>query len=226
MVWIPAGKFSMGDIQGRGHPRERPVHRVSVKRFAMSRYEITFAEFDRFSDVSLINRPDDEKWGRGDRPVINVSFRHAREYADWLSQQTGYQYRLPTEAEWEYAARAGTTTKYWWGNHIGYNRANCQDCGSQWDSKKTASVGSFPANPFGLYDTVGNVYELTCSEFKSSYSGEEQRCLDKNNTEPDVVIRGGSWKHSPWHGRAAYRNEYFKYLFNRDDIGFRIVREK
>jgi len=227
MVWIPAGRFRMGDIQGGGTYREQPVHWVTVKRFAMSRYEITFAEFDRFAQTIVqINQPDDNNWGRGNRPVINISWKHAVSYTEWLSEQTGHKYRLPTEAEWEYAARAGTTTKYWWGNNIGYNQANCKNCGSQW-SGKTAPVGSFSANPFGLFDTVGNVYELTCSEFKQKYSGEEQRCLDKENTDgKSIIIRGGSWSEPKSYGRAAYRNWEFKYIFDQDNMGFRVVREK
>ncbi|MCP3897296.1 SUMF1/EgtB/PvdO family nonheme iron enzyme, partial [Moraxella sp.] len=173
MVRIPAGRFRMGDIQGGGDGDEKPVHRVSVSEFAMGRYEVTFAEYDKFAQATGRKKPDDEGWGRGNRPVINVSWDDAVAYAKWLSQQTGKQYRLPTEAEWEYAARAGTETQYWWGNEIGQNRAVCDACGSRWDNKQTAPVGSFAANPFSLYDTVGNVWEWTCSEYEDKYSGKE-----------------------------------------------------
>ncbi|MEN8220290.1 MAG: SUMF1/EgtB/PvdO family nonheme iron enzyme [Pseudomonadota bacterium] len=117
MVWIPAGSFRMGDIQGGGWNSEKPVHRVSIRQgFAMGRYEVTFAEYDKFAEATGREKPSDLGWGRGNRPVINVSWHDAVAYTQWLSQQTGKKYRLPTEAEWEYAARAGTETKYWWGN--------------------------------------------------------------------------------------------------------------
>jgi len=169
MVWIPAGSFRMGDIQGGGYDYEQPVHRVSVDRFAMGRYEVAFTEYDQFAEATGRDKPDDEGWGRGNRPVINVSWNDATAYAQWLSQQTGKHYRLPTEAEWEYAARAGTETKYWWGNEIGVNKANCDNdsCGDRFNY--TARVGSFVANPFGLYDTVGNVWEYVQDWFDSGY---------------------------------------------------------
>ena len=106
-------------------------HWVSVSAFAMGRYEVTFAEYDKFADATGRGKPDDRGWGRGNRPIINVNWHDATAYAAWLSTETGKEYRLPTEAEWEYAARAGTETKYWWGNEIGSNQANCSNsyCG-------------------------------------------------------------------------------------------------
>lgn len=98
---------------------------------------------------------DDHGWGRGQKPVINISWDDAKAYVAWLSQTTGKTYRLLSESEWEYAARAGTTTAYYWGDKIGINNADCYGCGSQWDGKSTAPVGSFPPNPFGLYDMPG-----------------------------------------------------------------------
>ena len=112
---------------------ERPVHEVRVESFEISKYEVTFEEYDRFTAATGRPRADDEGWGRGRRPVINVSWEYAVAYVGWLSAQTGKRYRLPSEAEWEYAVRAGTETAYSWGNEIGRNRANCYDCGSQWD---------------------------------------------------------------------------------------------
>jgi formylglycine-generating enzyme required for sulfatase activity len=214
MVVIPAGRFQMGDIQGGGYSYEQPVHWVSVERFAMGRYEITKSEFRQFVNATGYktdaetgdgcrvyqsgswNQVPDANWRKlyfsqdDNHPVACISWNDASAYAQWLSQQTGQHYRLPTEAEWEYAARAGTTTKYWWGNDIGSNRANCDGCGSQWDDKMTAPVGSFAPNPFGLYDTVGNVWEWTCSEYKSKYSGKEQRCVKGVGR---FAVRGASW---------------------------------
>ncbi|HEW98674.1 MAG: hypothetical protein DRR16_24035 [Candidatus Parabeggiatoa sp. nov. 3] len=198
MVWIPEGRFKMGDIQGGGYFNEKPVHWVSVKKFAMGRYEITFAEYDKFAKATSRKKPSDQGWGRGNRPVINVSWLDVTAYAKWLSKQTGQQYRLPTEAQWEYAARAGTKTKYWWGNDLGKNRAACDGCGAKWgwDAKHmTAPVGSFAANPFGLYDTAGNVWEWTCSEYENRYKGKEMKCLSNNRANDNslFVLRGGSW---------------------------------
>jgi formylglycine-generating enzyme required for sulfatase activity len=220
MVWIPAGRFRMGDLQGGGDSDEKPVHEVSVDRFAMSRYEVTFAEYDKFAEATGRQKPDDRGRGRGNRPVIMVSWRDATAYAKWLSEQTGKKYRLPTEAEWEYAARAGTETKYWWGNSIGSNKANCygNHCGDRF--KYTAPVGSFAPNPFGLYDTAGNVWEWTCSEYSSSYDGSEKLCKQSVSL---AVIRGGSWGSEPGGVRVTDRDRYSD--VNRDDdVGFRLAR--
>jgi formylglycine-generating enzyme required for sulfatase activity len=163
MVSISHGEFRMGNIQGSGDADERPVHSVRIPRpFAMGRYEVTFDEYDVFARATGREQPADKGWGRGRRPVINISWEGARAYAQWLSEQTGKRYRLPTEAEWEYAARAGTETTYWWGDEVGENHANCSSCGSEWDNMQTAPVGSFASNPWGLYDTVGNVCGSGC----------------------------------------------------------------
>jgi formylglycine-generating enzyme required for sulfatase activity len=228
MVWIAAGSFRMGDIQGGGDSDEKPVHRVVVNKFALGRYEVTFAEYDKFASTTGRKKPDDEGWGRGNRPVIKVSWNDATAYAKWLSGQTGKRYRLPTEAEWEYAARAGTETKYWWGNKIGKNRAACDGCGAKWgwDAKKmTAPVGSFAANQFGVYDTVGNVWEWTCSEYENKYKGKEKHCLSKNRTTNNnhLVLRGGSWYFGPRDVRSAYRN-WRRPTDRGRNYGFRLSR--
>jgi len=221
MVWISAGTFRMGDIQGGGYSDEQPVHSVSVNRFAMGRYEVTFAEYDKFADATGRGKPDDEGWGRGNRPVMRVSWHDATAYAAWLSTETGQQYRLPTEAEWEYAARAGTETKYWWGNEIGSNQANCSNssCGDSF--QYTAPIGSFAANPFGLYDTAGNVWEWTCSEYTDSYNGKEEYCGSGDSWQP--VIRGGSWNFAAWYVRAADRGRY-SLVYRYGYVGFRLAR--
>ncbi len=221
MVMIPAGSFRMGDIQDGGDSDEQPVHSVSVKQFAMGKFEVTFAEYDKFAEATGREKTNDRGWGRGNRPVINVSWNDATAYTEWLSDQTGKQYRLPTEAEWEYAARAGTETRYWWGNEIGNNNANCSDCGSQWDNKKTAPVGSFATNKFGLYDVSGNVWEWSCSEFTNLYNGNEKQCM---TTENSLSIRGGSWINAGWKMRSAdrdFRAQTFRNIF----LGFRVSRQ-
>ena len=214
----------MGDIQGEGEGNEKPVHEVFVKPFAIGRYEVTFAEYDRFAEAMGQKKPDDEGWGRGNRPVIN-SWDEAKAYTKWLSEQTGKEYGLPSEAEWEYAARAGTETKYWWGNEIGENWANCGDCGSQWAENQTAPVGSFMPNPFGLYDTVGNVSEWITDSWHQSYINAPNDGsiwivgVDKSYR----VLRGGSWLDLSNDTRAAKRNWYNLDYYD-NFLGFRVVR--
>ena len=160
MVLLPTGRFRMGDLSGDGDDDERPVRTVTIsRRIAMGQYPITFEDYDRFVAAMGAEPPDDRGWGRGRRPVINVNWHNARVYPAWLSEQTGKRYRLPSESEWEYAARAGTETAYSWGDEIGVNRANGRDSGSKWSGRKTSPVGSFAPNGFGLYDIHGNVYE-------------------------------------------------------------------
>ncbi len=223
MVWIPAGSFRMGDIQGGGEYDEKPVHRVSVGKFAMGKFEVTFAEYDKFAEATGRKKPNDRGWGRGNRPVIKVSWNDVTAYTKWLSNQTGKTYRLPTEAEWEYAARAGTETKYWWGNDVGKNRAACYGCGAKWgwDAKRmTAPVGSFSANQFGLYDTVGNLWEWTCSKYTDKYNGKEKQCVTNASR---FVLRGGSWNYEPRFLRSAnrYRDEPTDRIGH---YGFRLAR--
>ncbi|HDN27957.1 MAG TPA: formylglycine-generating enzyme family protein [Thioploca sp.] len=242
MVWIPAGRFRMGDIQEDGGSDEQPVHQVSVARFAMGRYEVTVGEFRRFVNATGY-KTDAEKAGAcwvwvGDssgknwrnlgfpqtdnHPVVCVIWNDAVAYAEWLSQQTGQQYRLPTEAEWEYAARAGTSSNYWWGNDIGSNKANCYKnyCGDHF--KYTAPIGSFAANPFGLYDTVGNVCSFPCSKYEGKYNGKESECISQNSGSPRA-LRGGAWNNRPRYVRTASRNRS-SHDYRSDDVGLRLAR--
>ena len=179
--------------------------------FAVGVYEVTFEEWDACVSGGGCRRyrPDDEGWGRGRRPVINVSWNDAQAYVRWLSRETGEAYRLLSEAEWEYVARAGTTTRYWWGRWIGRSRANCDGCGSRWDGRQTAPVGSFSANPFGLHDVHGNVVEWV----EDCYEGVCGR----------RVLRGGSWFNVPWGLRSAGRYAYAP-GHRGDRSGFRVAR--
>ena len=175
MVVIPAGQFRMGDLDGDGSSREKPVHAVRIaKPFAMGRYEVTFAEYDRYAQATGKEKPDDT-WnsGRGNHPVINVSWQDAQGYVKWLSRETGQRYRLPSEAEWEYAARAGSTTTYYWGNSPSGGHENAdEDYGWPSDGyKHTAPVGSFIPNQFGLYDMSGNVREYVEDCWHNNYQG-------------------------------------------------------
>jgi formylglycine-generating enzyme required for sulfatase activity len=197
-------------------------HSVLISQFAMGVHEVTFAEYDKFAEATGRSKPSDNGWGRGNRPVINVSWHDATAYTDWLSEQTGHEYRLPTEAQWEYAARAGTTTHYWWGNDVGSNNAVCYSCGSRWDNKSTAPVGSFAANPFGLYDTAGNVWEWTCSQYEGSYNGQEQRCAKGVAL---FVLRGCAWFNNATRARSANRNRDVP-TSRSNGCGFRAARIK
>ncbi|MCY4211590.1 MAG: formylglycine-generating enzyme family protein [Gammaproteobacteria bacterium] len=187
MVSIPDGTFRMGGLSGTGRDNELPIHNVTVPAFRLGKHEVTFAQWDACVADGGCNGyiPDDGTgiyieaeysydiggWGRDHRPVINVSWDDAQSFIDWLNSKTGGNYRLPTEAEWEYAARAGTTTEYSWGDDIGNNRANCDGCGSQWDGDRTAPAGSFPANPWGLHDMHGNVEEWVQDCWDNNYKG-------------------------------------------------------
>jgi len=243
MVRIPAGRFQMGDIQGGGDSDEKPVHWVSVGKFAMGKFEVKVGEYLRFVRKTGSHAPEwmeagnkyniktgmdnyYKKFGSAltneNHPIVGISWHDAVAYAEWLSSQTGQTYRLPSEAEWEYAARAGTETKYWWGNEIGSNKANCDSCGDHF--KYTSPVGSFAANPFGLYDTVGNVWEWTCSEFESKYSGKEKKCKSKNRANNSrLSLRGGSWDSDAVNVRSAYRDGWWPTDRN-NYLGFRVVR--
>jgi len=205
LVLIPAGTFQMGSNDGSSD--EKPVHTVTVKSFALGKYEVTFEEYDKFCEATGRDKPKDEGWGRGKRPVINVSWDDAKAYVKWLSEQTGKDYRLPTEAQWEYAARAGTTTKYWWGNEIGKNNANCDGCGSQWDNKQTAPVGSFKPNSFGLYDVSGNVWEWLEDKWHGNYEGapSDGSAWTAGGDSNNHLFRGGSWSDNDNYLRCAYR---------------------
>jgi len=204
MVWIPAGRFRMGDIRGTGRDNEQPVHAVSVECFAMGHYPVTFAEYDKFAQATDRKKPSDNGWGRGNQPVIYVSYEDAVAYTGWLCEQTGQAYRLPSEAEWEYAARAGTEMDYWWGNDIGQNRTNCREGGSRWGGKQTSPVGFFEPNAFGLYDMLGNVWEWVADSWYDNYAGapSDGRVWGGDNYR---VRRGGAWYSRPWNVRVAVR---------------------
>ncbi len=227
MVVVPAGRFRMGDLAGVGDSDERPVHEVAIEYpFAVGKYEVTFAEWDAcVAAGGCTHLPKDVGWGRGTRPVINVSWNDAQQYVRWLSRETGKSYRLLSEAEWEYMARAGTTTKYPWGNEIGANKANCDGCGSQWDVESTAPVGSFETNAFGLYDTAGNVWEWVEDCGHDGYGGAPADGSAWVSGNCDIrVWRGGSWDGPPRDLRST--NRYMKASGYRSDNdgGFRVAR--
>ena len=224
MVVIPAGSFRMGCVSGVAcDDDEFPVHQVAIPdALAVGKYEVTFSDWDACVSASgCRHRPDDASWGRGDRPVINVSWDDAQEYVGWLSEETGAEYRLLSESEWEYAARAGSVTAYSWGDEIGSGRANCPICGSRW-YPQTVPVGSFGANGFGLYDVHGNVGEWVEDCWSRSYSGAPSDGDARTSGECSArVWRGGSWFEFPGFLRSANRDWGTTFSVN---LGFRVVR--
>ncbi len=227
MVAIPVGSFRMGDLKGDGIVNERPVHEVTIsKPFALSKYEVSFDEYDVFVAASASRSPADKRWGRGNRPVIKVNWTDAVAYTAWLSQQTGKRYRLPSESEWEFAARAGSESSYSWGDFIERGLANCVGCGSQWDRRQTAPVGSFAANTFGVHDMHGNVLEWIQDCWHGAYTGapaDGSAWVDANACKVRVV-RGGAWNSKPKNLRASHRlrfgtNARISYL------GIRLARD-
>ena len=227
MVVLPPGRFRMGDLDGSGNSNERPVRTVTIShRIAMGKYTITFEEYDQYVAATNAERPADEGWGRGSRPVINVNWLEAKAYAAWLSEQTGKRYRLPSEAEWEYAARAGTETAYSWGDEIGVNRANGHDSGSEWSHQRTSPVGSFAPNDFGLYDMHGNVWEWGEDYWHRNYEGapSDGSAWLSGGRDRSRVVRGGAWYVYPQGLRAAYRDKVGPSI-HIVNIGFRLVQD-
>lgn len=228
MVVVPPGEFTMGSPASEmaRFPDEDPQHEVKIERaFAVSRFEVTFKEWETCVLLGGCPNPAwDQRWGRGRRPVINVNWDDAQRYVAWLSRMTGRPYRLLSEAEWEYAARAGTQTAYPWGDEIGTGHANCKDCGSQWDHKQTAPVGSFAPNKFGLYDMLGNVYEWVEDCWHGNYDGapaDGSAWITGNCSYR--VVRGGSWFDPSVRSRAANRSTNDS-GFAAPGVGIRVAR--
>jgi len=237
MIVLPSGTFMMGS------PADEPKresdenqHEVSVESFAISRCEITFADYQRYIEDTAnvdVNLPSDEGWGESSRPVINVSWIDATNYTKWLEGKTGEPYRLPTEAEWEYAARAMEE-----GDPVtAFNTGNCissEQAGFDWTvaysdcpvgigaPDSTLPVGQFPPNRWGLFDMHGNVWEWTCSTYDADYQGGEQNCADMGD-EGARVLRGGSWSSIPRWLRSAIRVSIVPTTRNYS-VGFRVAR--
>ena len=227
MVEVPAGSFTRGsppDEPGRDDD-EGPQREVTIPRpFAVGKYEVTFAQWDACHDDGACNYKPEDEWGGGDQPVMRVNWHDAQEYVAWLGERTGKSYRLLTEAEWEYVARAGSETAYWWGDDVGSGNANCKGCGSQWDGKQTAPVGSFAANDFGLHDTAGNVWEWVQDCYHSSYDGApKDGSAWEDGGDCRRVLRGGSWDFEPRLVRSAIRY-WLNPDFRRYSYGFRVAR--
>jgi formylglycine-generating enzyme required for sulfatase activity len=237
MIVVPAGRFTMGSPASEqgSFPSEGPQHSVTFARqFAVGRFAMTFDEWDACVADGGCNgyKPADQGWERGRRPVINVSWDDTKTYLAWLSRKTGKPYRLLSEAEFEYAARAGTTTAYYWGDEIGKDwgdeigkvNANCDGCGSQWDGKQTAPIGSFAPNAFGLYDMAGNVYQWVQDCYHDDYNGAPiDGSAWTSEDRSRRVVRGGSWGVYPLVLRSAIRF-WVSTGYRSDNGGFRVGR--
>jgi formylglycine-generating enzyme required for sulfatase activity len=228
MVVVPAGSFEMGsrDNEPGRLPHEGPRHKVDVVRpLAVGKFEVAFDEWDAcVAAGGCSHQPDDEGWGRGRRPVINVSWEDAQEYVRWLSKKTGKEYRLLSEAEWEHVARAGSATRYPWGDEPGSNRANFYNSGTQWSGKQTAPVGSFEPNDFGLHDMIGNVWEWTEDCYRGSYEGAPADGRPWYSAICGLrAVHGGSWMSFLMDTRSANRNS-FQPGIRINNLGFRLAR--
>lgn len=255
MTSISPGSFMMGaEGEASFTHEETPLHEVTIAyTFAVSKFPITFSEWDACAADKGCRSDVKDEWGRGQMPVTNIDWNDAQAYVKWLSEKTGYEYRLLSEAEWEYAARGGTQTKYFWGNEIGQNNTNCNGSGSRWSGKKACEVGSFRPNAFGLYDMHGNTSEWVADPFHSSYRGapidgstwhatnylifEKGAEVKISNAPPTDkssvtwiinggdkrVVRGGSCLHPDYRARSASRLGIHP-EYRSDTLGFRIAR--
>ncbi len=222
MIEIPAGLFQMGSDK---YDSERPIHTVTfAKPFKLGKYLVTFAEYDVFAEQTGRIPPKDEGWGRDQRPVINVSWQDAADYAAWLSKLTGKAYRLPSEAEWEYACRAGSSSEYFWGDDG--TRAKQYAWFAENTGSQTQPVGQKQPNPYGLYDITGNVWEWLQDGWHDNYEGAPDNGLAWE-TEGDSgrrLLRGGSWNYEADGLCSAFR--YWGgtgYRFGL--IGFRLAQD-
>jgi formylglycine-generating enzyme required for sulfatase activity len=227
MIVVPAGVFTMGSpvTEEYRSASEGPQHIVTIaKPFAVSKFDVTFVDWDVCVSVGGCPEVSDSSMGRGTKPVINVSWDDAQHYVAWLAMMTGRPYRLLTEAEWEYATRAGTTTAYYWGDKIGQDNADCIGCGSKWDNQQTSPVGSFKPNAFGLYDTSGDVWQSVQDCDHGDYNGAPADGSAWTSGECGRrVIRGGSWFDEPQTLRSANHSRVPP-GFRNGALGIRVAR--
>ncbi len=215
MLLVKGGVFEMGDSTGQGDKDELPVHDVTLPSYSMSQTEITFTQYDNYAKNVGKPLPNDEGWGRGQRPVINISWQDAHEFALWLSEKSGKTLRLPSEPQWEYAAKASK-----WNAQNAGNKANCEGC-YKWDNKESIAVGQFPANALGLHDMQGNVWEWTADCYTDVYAPQESTLQASCNNK---AVRGGSWYDLPSQLRSSNRSRAAMSKHS-NRIGFRLVEE-
>ena len=223
MVVLQPGSFVMGD--DRGDRSERPAHRVSIAHaFAIGKYEVTLGQWNACVEAGSCRAIANAAGLSESSPAKDLSWNDAQQYVRWLSKLTGQNYRLPSEAEWEYAARAGTSSRYWWGDNMQSGKANCKGCGGDWSNEAPADVDAFPANPFGIYGTSGGVWEWVADCWNKSYAGAPKDGSVWTQSDcRENVIRGGSWRNDKTYAHAASRFTYdtgVRYILN----GFRVAK--
>ena len=222
-VFVKGGTFEMGDTFGDGSHDEKPVHKVTLSDFYMSKYEVTYDQYDVFCDSTGRKKPDDWDFGRGDNPVTDVSWDDAKAFCDWVSSKTGYEVRLPTEAEWEYAARGGSKSKGF--KYSGSNDAEKVAWYEENSDKKPHQVGKKKRNELGLYDMSGNVQEWCSDAYDEDYYRNSPSSNPKGSSfYGERVLRGGAWGVSPRYLRCADRVGFYSNSWG-NHIGFRCVRE-
>ncbi len=248
MLYLPAGDITIGCFADNINcEADERLHELQVKPFYIALFEVTNKQIvpflnalgthkrakdkhpllevkheDRDSHILYENGVYSVEPGYENYPVIEISWTGAMLFSQWLSKATGKPYRLPTEAEWEYMARAGTTSQHPWGDAQWAGQANCDGCSGNWDdANQLQAVGSYPPNTWGIYDVLGNVWEWTCSAYDPQYKGDETRCADIN-TSRNLVLRGGSWFNDPWDARLS--NRAYQQKWHQDyHSGFRLA---
>lgn len=224
LITLPRGTFTMGN--NANDPSEKPVHQVSIKEpFAIGKFEVTAEQWNACAAAEACPRIATNASVANNAPVRDVSWDDAQQYVKWLSKVSGKSYRLPTEAEWEYAARGGTATRFWWGDQMRPGNANCKGCGDPWEQKEPAKVGTFAANSYGLHDTSGSVWEWVSDCWHTSYHGAPTNGQAWNEPNCTVrVIRGGSWRDGPTYMPSSTRFKYDASVRNAQN-GFRVARD-
>jgi len=225
MIKVPAGRFRMGGASSIVSPDEVPRHEVNISSFMVSVYEVTFAEYYRFASATGRKKPSSNGWDIKVHPVVDVSWDDALAYTRWLSKQTGMRYRLLSEAEWEYVARSGTTTSFWWGIKAGAGNAHCFDCKSDFSTSKPAKVGTYKPNAFGVYDTAGNLFEWVHDCYHRNYQDAPTDGSVWEGGDCDVrVVRGGSYG-SPASSMRVENRDKFKSGKGQYNVGIRVARD-
>nr|WP_174980556.1 SUMF1/EgtB/PvdO family nonheme iron enzyme [Burkholderia lata] len=224
MLAVSPGAFAMGS--NSGDPSEKPAHRVTLDHsFALAKYVVTVAQWNACRDAGACPRLPNDSNTVANAPARDLSWDDAQLYVKWLAKISGKSYRLPTEAEWEFAARGGTATRYWWGNEMHPGNANCKDCGPPWRADAPADVGTFAANPLGFYDMAGGVWEWVSDCWHNSYKNApaDGRSWDEPNCQVRV-IRGGSWRDGATYMPVSTRFKYDSSVrFSAN--GFRVARD-
>ena len=225
MINVPAGTFRMGGASAIVGPDEVPRHQVTISAFVVGVYEVTFDEYYQFAKATGRKQPEDSGWDRKTHPVVDIAWDDAFAYTRWLSKQTGKSYRLLSESEWEYVARAGTTRSFWWGSKPGTGNAHCFDCKSDYSTSKPAKIGTYKPNPFGLYDTAGNVFEWVHDCYHRNYKDAPDDGSVWEGGDCDVrIARGGAYR-SPANSMRVENRDKFKSNKGQYNVGFRVARD-